>query len=68
MSTVLFVSTTVPDRGLVKEHRYSAYLSAEQKAEIIEQLKEKVPNIDNYIISMKVEISLKLYDTKNSRV
>lgn len=68
MSTVVFVGTEVPDKNLVKVHKYKAYLSDDQKKDIIDQIRERTPNLDNYIISMHVEIELKLYDTKNTRV
>lgn len=68
MSTIIHVQTTVPDKRLVRERKYKAYLAPEQKREIIKQLKEIVPNLDNYIINMHVEIDLKLYDTKDSGI
>ena len=66
MSAVVFLGTEVPDKSLIKAHKYKAYLSNEQRKEIIEQLREREPNLDNYIISMHVEIELKLYDTKRT--
>ena len=68
MSAVVFVGTDVPDKSLVKTHKFKAYLSDGQKKDIISQIKEKIPNLENYIITMHVEIDLKLYDTKNTRI
>jgi hypothetical protein len=65
-STIIHVATTKPDKRLVREHKYKAYLSPDQKRDIMQQLKDMVPNLDNYIVSMHVDIDLKLYDTKDT--
>lgn len=66
MSTLLYIGTETTEKRLIKAHKYRAYLAPDQKKEILEQLKEAVPDLEKYIVTMHVEIDLKLYDTKDT--
>lgn len=70
MSTVVFVGQTKPEKGLRQVIKMKAYLSDDQRKEIIEQILQQWPaykdKIDKYHVTMTVEIELKEYDTKNT--
>ena len=68
MSTLIYVETTVPDKNLIKTYKYKAYLSPDQKSEIMGQLRVEIPNIDNYDVHMHVDIELKLYEDKLKKI
>lgn len=66
MSAIVFVQQNIPEKHLIKDLKYKAYLSPEEKEIILKELRISVPDLDKYIISMHVDIDLKLYDTKNT--
>lgn len=68
MSTLIFMSSQKPEKGLIRVDKYKAYLSPQEKENILKELEIAMPGIDDYIISMHVEIELKKYDTKNTGV
>lgn len=68
MSTVVLVSVQMPEKKLLKTIKYKAYLSPEEKEKIMKELVISVPDLEDYIVTMHVEIDLKLYDTKTTRV
>lgn len=68
MSTIIFVAENLPEKKLTKTLRYKAYLSPEEKEKIMKELIISVPDLEDYIVTMHVEIDLKLYDTKTTRV
>lgn len=66
MSTLIFVGQYIPEKKLKKELKYKAYLSKTEQEDILKELKISIPDLDDYIVHMHVEIELKLYDTKNT--
>lgn len=67
MSTVIFVSQHIPEPKLVKRYKFKAYLSPDKKEEILKELKPHLlKDIENYIITMHVDIDVKEYDTKDT--
>lgn len=66
MSAIVWVGDVIPEKHLLKSVKYKAYLSPDEKEKIIKELKISVPDLEDYIIAMHVEIELKKYDTKNT--
>jgi len=65
---VVYLGFEVPEKNLIKTHRYKAYLSKELKEQILNQISSSLPDTENYTINMHVEIELKEYknDPKNT--
>lgn len=63
MSTVVYMGTKVPEKGLIKEHTYKYIPDREMKEKILNDVKahSKEP-LEEYIIEVKVEVSFKTYD------
>lgn len=67
MSAIVFTSQSKPEKGLLMTYTYKAYLSPEEKEKILKELKTSFPyDLEEYIITMHVDIELKKYDTKNT--
>lgn len=68
MSTIVYVGDVIPEKNLLKVRKYKAYLSPDQKAEILDELSKNVPNIndDEHSITMHVEIEVKIYDKRTN--
>jgi hypothetical protein len=69
MSTpIVFVGQSKPEKNLVELRKYKAYLSPEQKKQILDELSRAIGEVEEWDISMHVEIELKKYDSKDTRV
>lgn len=67
MNPVIFVGHTVPDKRLIKTYNFKKYLSSEQQAEILEEIKKsgmEIEEKDGVVINMQIDIEVKYYDTR----
>lgn len=69
MSTIVFVSQRKPEKHLIQEIIYKYHLDSAMKDKILEDLKTHAKSsLEDYIIDIDVKITIKEYDTKNTRV
>lgn len=68
MSTLVLLEHKKPEKGLLEISKWKGYLSKDQREEILEELRRNNPHVklDDYIITMHVEIEMKKYDSKNT--
>lgn len=64
MSTVVYVKTNSPDKKLIKEHVYHYHPDSEMRDKIMKDIAAHSNEVlENFIIDIKIEVSLKQYDT-----
>lgn len=63
MSTVVYSTTIVPDKKLVKEHIYKYHPDAAMRQKIEEDIKKHSNEVmENFVVEINVEVRLKQYD------
>ncbi len=68
MSTVVFSSTNVPDKKLIKEHIYKYYPDSAVKQKIEDDIRKHSNEIlENFVVEITVEVRLKQYDPSHKK-
>lgn len=60
-SAVVFIEQSVPEKNLEKVLRYKAYLSPDMQDEILNQIALQIDDIEDWKVTMHVNIELKKY-------
>ena len=60
-TTVVYIGLSKPEKGLIEKRDYKAYLSEDIKDEILKELQEQVKDIEEWEVSMHVNIEIKKY-------
>lgn len=61
MSTIIYIGQSKPEPKLEKTMNFKAYLSAEEKKNILEELGKLIDDLKDYDVNMHVEIEIKKY-------
>ena len=68
MSTIIFVGTEVPEKHLIKQHKFKYLADKEMKKKIIEDLANhsKLTLSEDLAIEINIEVYIKEYNNKRT--